>query len=95
MNANKKPVAVVIGTTSKWQSDGRNTKLVHGDNLDDSDLPVGVRWGVGGAIAQKFAQEGFFCRPHNPYQCKCVQTPRRNCRTRWREHDRRIGLGIK
>jgi NAD(P)-dependent dehydrogenase (short-subunit alcohol dehydrogenase family) len=34
--------------------------LVHGDNLDDSDLPVGVRWGVGGAIAQKFAQEGFF-----------------------------------
>ncbi len=21
---------------------------------------VGVRWGVGGAIAQKFAQEGFF-----------------------------------
>ena len=59
MNANKKPVAVVIGATSKWQSDGRNTRLVHGDNLDDSDLPVGVRWGVGGAIAQKFAQEGF------------------------------------
>jgi len=23
-------------------------------------LPVGVRWGVGGAIAQKFAKEGFF-----------------------------------
>ena len=60
MNSNKKPVAVVIGATSKWQSDGRNTRLVHGDNLDDSDLPVGVRWGVGGAIAQKFAQEGFF-----------------------------------
>ena len=60
MNSNKKPVAVVIGATCKWQSDGRNTRLVHGDNLDDSDLPVGVRWGVGGAIAQKFAQEGFF-----------------------------------
>ena len=60
MNSNKKPVAVVIGATSKWQSGGRNTRLVHGDNLDDSDLPVGVRWGVGGAIAQKFAQEGFF-----------------------------------
>ena len=60
MNSNKKPVAVVIGATSKWQSDGRNTSLVHGDNLDDSDLPVGIRWGVGGAIAQKFAQEGFF-----------------------------------
>ena len=60
MNSNKKPVAVVIGATSKWQSDGCNTRLVHGDNLDDSDLPVGVRWGVGGAIAQKFAQEGFY-----------------------------------
>jgi NAD(P)-dependent dehydrogenase (short-subunit alcohol dehydrogenase family) len=28
--------------------------------LDDSALPAGIRWGVGGAIAQKFAQEGFF-----------------------------------
>ena len=59
MNAIRKPVAVVVGATSKWQSDGRNTQLVHGRVLDDSDLPVGVRWGVGGAIAQKFAQEGF------------------------------------
>jgi len=59
-NTNAKPVAVVIGATSKWQSDGRNTKLAHGQELDDSDLPVGVRWGVGGAIAQKFAQKGFF-----------------------------------
>jgi NAD(P)-dependent dehydrogenase (short-subunit alcohol dehydrogenase family) len=60
MNANNKPVAVVIGATSKWQADGRNTKLAHGKVLDDSDLPVGVRWGIGGAIAQKFASEGFF-----------------------------------
>ena len=60
MNSTNKPVAVVIGATSKWQSDGRNTRLVHGENLDDSNLPVGVRWGVGGAIAQKFALEGFF-----------------------------------
>ena len=59
MSTSKKPVAVVIGATSKWQSDGRNTKLAHGRFLDDSDLPVGVRWGVGGAISQKFAQEGF------------------------------------
>jgi NAD(P)-dependent dehydrogenase (short-subunit alcohol dehydrogenase family) len=58
-NGKGKPVAVVIGATSKWQSDGRNTRLVHGKPLDDSDLPVGVRWGVGGAIAQKFAREGF------------------------------------
>jgi NAD(P)-dependent dehydrogenase (short-subunit alcohol dehydrogenase family) len=55
-----KQVAVVVGATSKWQSDGRNTLLIHGRPLDDSDLPVGVRWGVGGAIAQKFAHEGFF-----------------------------------
>ena len=59
MNASQKPVAVVIGATSKWQSDGRNTRLVHGRDIDDSAVPVGVRWGVGGAIAQKFAQEGF------------------------------------
>ena len=59
MSSNRKPVAVVIGATSKWQSDGRNTHLIHGGDLDDSDLPVGVRWGVGGAISQKFAQEGF------------------------------------
>jgi NAD(P)-dependent dehydrogenase (short-subunit alcohol dehydrogenase family) len=59
-NTTGKNVAVVIGATSKWQSDGRNTLLAHGRTLDDSDLPVGVRWGVGGAIAQKFAQEGFF-----------------------------------
>ena len=60
MNEARKPVAVVIGATSKWQSDGRNTKLAHGKELDDSDLPVGVRWGVGGAVAQKFSQEGYF-----------------------------------
>ncbi len=55
-----KKVAVIVGATTKWQSDGRMTKLAHGRALDDSDLPVGVRYGVGGAIAQKFAQEGFF-----------------------------------
>ena len=59
MNSARKPVAVVVGATSKWQSDGRNTKLAHGMEIDDTDMPVGVRWGVGGAIAQKFAKEGF------------------------------------
>ena len=59
MDSTRQPVAVVVGATSKWQADGRNTKLAHGRVIDDSDLPVGVRWGVGGAIAQKFAQEGF------------------------------------
>ena len=51
---------MVIGATSKWQSDGRNTLLSHGRALDDRDMPVGMRWGVGGAVAQKFAAEGFF-----------------------------------
>jgi NAD(P)-dependent dehydrogenase (short-subunit alcohol dehydrogenase family) len=60
MSPTRKPVAVVIGATSKWQADGRNTKLAHGKAVDDSDLPVGIRWGIGGAIAQKFAKEGFF-----------------------------------
>ena len=59
MSSARRPVAVVVGATSKWQADGRNTKLAHGKVLDDSAIPVGIRWGVGGAIAQKFAREGF------------------------------------
>src|SRR5881409_1128656 len=59
MDSTRKQVAVVVGATSKWQADGRNTQLAHGKVLDDSDLPVGIRWGVGGAIAHKFAHEGF------------------------------------
>ena len=59
-NSKGKQVAVVVGATSKWQSNGRNTLLAHGQTVDDSALAVGARWGVGGAIAQKFAQEGFF-----------------------------------
>ena len=60
MSPARKQVAVVIGATSKWQADGRNTRLAHGRAIDDSDLPVGIRWGIGGAIAQKVAKEGFF-----------------------------------
>jgi len=59
-NKDNKPVAVVIGATSKWQSDGRNTKLIHGKTLNDDDVPVSARWGIGGAVAQKFAAEGRF-----------------------------------
>ena len=58
-NRSHRPVAVVVGATSKWQSDGRNTKLAHGGAVDDSEMPLAVRWGVGGAVAQKFAREGF------------------------------------
>ncbi len=57
--ASGRPVAVVIGATSKWQSDGRNTHLVHGGDVADDELPLAVRWGIGGAIALKFAAQGF------------------------------------
>ena len=57
-NTKGKKVAVVIGATSKWQSDGRNTMLAHGKPLDDSVLPVGVRWGIGGAIARAMHGQG-------------------------------------
>jgi hypothetical protein len=30
MNAPRQQVAVVVGATSKWQADGRNTQLGHG-----------------------------------------------------------------
>ena len=60
MSPTRKQVAVVVGATSKWQADGRNTKLAHGKALDDRELPVGIRWGIGGALAQKFAKQGFF-----------------------------------
>ncbi|AUW59669.1 hypothetical protein C1T17_17845 [Sphingobium sp. SCG-1] len=59
-NVKNLPVAVIIGATSKWQADGPNTKLAHGSAVDDSDVPVSIRWGIGGAIAQKFAAEGYF-----------------------------------
>jgi NAD(P)-dependent dehydrogenase (short-subunit alcohol dehydrogenase family) len=59
-NTKGKKVCVVIGATSKWQADGRMTNMLHGGDIDENIVPVGVRWGVGGAIAQKFASEGFF-----------------------------------
>ena len=43
-NTKGKQVCVVVGATSKWQSDGRNTLLAHGHAIDDSDVEVGVRW---------------------------------------------------
>ena len=59
-NTQGKPIAVIVGATSKWQADGRNTRLAHGKVLDASAMPAGSRFGVGGALAQKFASEGFF-----------------------------------
>jgi NAD(P)-dependent dehydrogenase (short-subunit alcohol dehydrogenase family) len=59
-NTAGKKVAVVVGATSKWQPDGRNTRLAHGKNLPGDNVGTDARWGIGGAIAQKFAREGFF-----------------------------------
>jgi NAD(P)-dependent dehydrogenase (short-subunit alcohol dehydrogenase family) len=52
-------VAVIIGATSKWQADGSFTKFRHGQPIDDTHMPLEARWGIGGAIAQKFAREGY------------------------------------
>src|SRR3954470_14062306 len=54
------PVVVIVGATSKWQADGPNTAFAHGGRVSDEDLPLGARWGLGGALAQKFAGEGHF-----------------------------------
>jgi len=60
-NPGGKQVVVVVGATSKWQADGRNTRLVHGDvPVAEDAVPLSARWGVGGAVAQKFAAEGCF-----------------------------------
>ncbi|EPX82272.1 SDR family oxidoreductase [Salipiger mucosus] len=52
-------VAVIIGATSKWQGDGASTATAHGAAVTDEAFPPGLRWGVGGALAQKFAAEGY------------------------------------
>lgn len=59
-NSKGLPVAMVIGASTKWQGDGRNTLYSHGHAIEDSDLPPSVRWGAGGALALKFASEGFY-----------------------------------
>lgn len=52
-------VAVIIGATSKWQSDGSRTVSLAGGKISDEHIPIGIRWGIGGAIAQKFSAEGY------------------------------------
>lgn len=58
-NPDALPVAVVVGATSKWQANGRNTRLVHGQDIDNTIVPETSRWGLGGAVALKFAMEGY------------------------------------
>lgn len=38
MSSTHKQVAVVVGATSTWQADGRDTLLAHGKALDDRAL---------------------------------------------------------
>jgi NAD(P)-dependent dehydrogenase (short-subunit alcohol dehydrogenase family) len=57
---NGRKVAVIVGATSKWQGDGINTLLAHDRALPADDFPKGIRWGLGGAIALRFAREGYF-----------------------------------
>jgi NAD(P)-dependent dehydrogenase (short-subunit alcohol dehydrogenase family) len=59
-NPDGMPVVVIVGATSKWQADGQNTVFIHGGRVDDDVLPLGARWGLGGALAQRFAEEGHF-----------------------------------
>ncbi|NKQ55544.1 SDR family oxidoreductase [Amycolatopsis sp. K13G38] len=59
-NPDRLPVAVIVGATSKWQSNGRNTRFIHGHDIDEAGIPAMTRWGLGGALAQKFARSGHF-----------------------------------
>lgn len=52
-------VAVIVGATSKWRTDARHAASIAAGKISDTDVPVEARWGVGGAIAQKFASEGY------------------------------------
>ena len=82
---------MVVGATSKWQSDGRNTLLAHGKTLDDSHLPVGVRWGVGRRHRPEVRAGGFLRRADNPHRGQCVGTGGCHPGAGRRLHDRRAG----
>ena len=94
MSSARRQVAVVVGATSKWQADGRNTKLAHGKVLDDRDMPVGIRWGVGGAIAQKFAKEGFFVVLTTRHAANASALEKAIVEQGGAEHGRRAGPGV-
>jgi NAD(P)-dependent dehydrogenase (short-subunit alcohol dehydrogenase family) len=57
-NPRRLDVTAIVGATSKWQADGPNTVLANGRPVSDEAVPMGVRWGLGGALAQRFAGAG-------------------------------------
>ena len=67
LNPQALPVAMIIGATTKWQAEGESTLHSHGAAVNDADLPATVRWGMGGAIALKFARESRLAG----YRTKC------------------------
>ena len=54
-------------------------------------MPVGVRWGVGGAVAQKFAQEGFFTSLTTRSEANAAPLAAAIRAAGRRVHDRRTG----
>ncbi|HWD06135.1 MAG TPA: SDR family NAD(P)-dependent oxidoreductase [Amycolatopsis sp.] len=58
-NPDGMPVAVIVGATSKWRADGPNTVLAHGRSISADEAPADSRWGLGGALAMRFAREGY------------------------------------
>ena len=59
-NTRGKPVAVVIGATSKWQAEGRNTLLAHGQAVDDSDVGSACAGASAARSRRNSRKEGFF-----------------------------------
>ena len=50
----------MIGATSKWQSDGRNTLLAHGQPVDDSDCRSACAGASAAPSRRNSRKEGFF-----------------------------------
>ena len=66
-----KPVAVVIGATSKWQSDGRNTRMVHGGNIPDDRIAAIDTVGSRGRHSAEICARGFPCSADHKKQAQC------------------------
>jgi len=85
---------VVIGATSKWQSDGRNTLLAHGHPVDDSALPVGIRWGVRRRGCAEIRAGRLLYGLDHPQRAERRAARGGDPRAGRRVHDRRTGSGL-